>query len=458
MKRETLGSRLGFILLSAACAIGLGNIWRFPYIVGQYGGAVFVLIYLFFLVVLGLPIVTMELAVGRASKKSIAKSFETLEPKGTKWHQFSKIGIAGNYLLMMFYTTIAGWMLQYFVKMLNNDFAGLNPQAVETEFGNMLADPLSLTLWMAFVVIVCFGICSLGLKNGVERVTKVMMIALIGLMLVLAVRSVTLPGAKEGLSFYLLFDSSKLKEHGIMEVIAAAMNQAFFTMSIGIGSIAIFGSYINKDRKLFGEAITIGVLDTFVAIVAGLVIFPACFSFGIAPDSGPSLIFITLPNIFNQMNGGRIWGSLFFLFMTFASVSTVIAVFENIISCWIDGHGWSRKKAVLINIPLILLLSMPCVLGFNLWSSFQPFGAGTNVLDLEDFIVSNTLLPLGSIVYLLFCSTKYGWGWKNFTDEANTGKGAAFPKAIRIYTAYILPIIIVALLAFGYYTRFSSIA
>lgn len=454
MEREKLSSRLGFILISAGCAIGLGNVWRFPHITGQYGGAAFVLIYLFFLLVLGLPIMTMEFSVGRASRLSVAKSFEKLEPKGTKWHIFGYFAMVANYLLMMFYTTIGGWMLLYFVKMASGEFVGKNPGEIVTIFENMVASPETLIIWMIITVLLGFGICAMGLQKGVEKITKIMMSSLFVIMVVLVIRAVTLPGASEGLKFYLLPDFKKMAEAGVFEVVSAAMGQAFFTLSIGIGSMAIFGSYIDKDRALLGESLNILTLDTLVAILSGLIIFPACFSFGVSADSGPNLVFITLPNIFNSMAGGRIWGTLFFIFMSFAALSTVIAVFENIISFAMDLWNFSRKKAVIINIFLIIILSLPCALGFNVLSGITPLGAGSNIMDLEDFIVSNNLLPLGSLVYLIFCTTRYGWGWDNFINEANTGKGLKFPKWLRIYVTYIMPLIVLFVFIQGYISKF----
>lgn len=454
MKREKFGSRLGFILISAGCAIGLGNVWRFPYITGVYGGAAFVLIYLFFLAVLGLPIMVMEFAVGRASQVSAALSFDRLEPAGTKWHWYKYGAMAGNYLLMMFYTTIGGWMLLYFVKMAAGKFEGLNADQIAGEFGSLTAQPVLMTICMVIVVALCFAVCSKGLQKGVEKITKVMMIILLILMVILAIRSATLEGASEGLRFYLYPDFSKVKEAGIMNVVFAAMGQAFFTLSLGIGAIAIFGSYIDKKRTLTGEAVCVTVLDTCVALVAGMIIFPACFAFGVNPDSGPSLIFITLPNIFNSMSGGRIWGTLFFLCMFFAAASTIIAVFENILSFAMDLTGCSRKKAVLINLAAIIILSLPCILGFNVWSGFSPLGEGKNILDLEDFFVSNNLLPIGSLIYLLFCTSKIGWGWKNFRQEANTGEGLRFPKWARVYVSYVLPLIVLFIFIQGYWSMF----
>lgn len=453
-EREKFSSRLGFILISAGCAIGLGNVWRFPYITGLYGGAAFVLIYLFFLVIFGLPIMAMEFSVGRASRKSVAASFKELEPPNTKWHIFSYFAMAGNYLLMMFYTAIAGWMLAYFVKMVKGEFVGATTAQIETIFAEMTSQPAEMVFWMLLAVLIGFGICSLGLQNGVEKITKVMMSSLFVIMLILVIRAVTLPGAEEGLSFYLKPDFGKMADAGIFETVFAAMGQAFFTLSIGIGSMAIFGSYIDKERSLMGESVSILVLDTAVAIMSGLIIFPACFSFGVNPGSGPNLVFITLPNIFNAMSGGRIWGALFFVFMSFAALSTVIAVFENILSFAMDLWGWSRKKAVAVNIVLVVLLSLPCIFGFNIWSNFQPLGDGSNIMDLEDFIVSNNLLPIGSLVYLFFCVTKYGWGWDNFLNEVNAGKGMKFPKWIRIYVTYILPVLVIFMFVQGYISKF----
>lgn len=452
-QREKFGSRLGFILISAGCAIGLGNVWRFPYIVGQYGGAAFVLIYLLFLVTLGLPVMVMELSVGRASQKSAAKSFHLLEPKGTKWHLHAYTAMLGNYMLMFFYTTVAGWMLSYITRMTAGEFVGKTPDEVGAIFGGMLGDPWGQTFWMVITVVIGFAVCSLGLQKGVERITKIMMVCLIGIMAVLCIRSVTLPGAMAGLRFYLIPDFSKMVEAGLGEAIFAAMGQAFFTLSLGIGSMAIFGSYIGKERSLTGEALHICGLDTLIAFCAGLIIFPACFAFGVNPGQGPGLVFVTLPNIFNQMAGGQLWGALFFVFMSFAALSTVIAVFENIISFAGDLWGWSRQKAVGVNFLLILVLSLPCVLGFNVWSDWNLFGIG-NVQDFEDFIVSSHLLPLGSLVYLLFCVSRRGWGWENFLAEADAGKGIQFPKWVRGYCTYILPAIILFIFVMGYYTKF----
>ena len=457
--RESFSSRLGFLLISAGCAIGLGNVWRFPYITGKYGGAAFVLIYLLFLVILGLPVMVMELAVGRASQRSIAQSFHVLEPRGTKWHWYAWVGIAGNYLLMMFYTVIAGWLLLYCGKMAKGDFVGLDAEGVAGEFGALMTKPGLMTLFMAIVVVIGMTVCLQGLRNGVERVNKVMMLCLLALMLVLAVRSVTLPGGGEGLKFYLRpnFHNLAYDAEGnwiLGETIFAAMGQAFFTLSLGIGAIAIFGSYINKEYRLAGEALRIGILDTAVAFVSGLIIFPACSAFGVSPGEGPSLIFVTLPNIFNEMAFGRLWGALFFVFLCFAALSTVIAVFENIISFAMDMWGWERKKAVLVNLVAILVLSMPCVLGFNLWSGVQLMGMG--VSDFEDFLISNNILPLGSVVYLLFCVCKRGWGWDHFLKEANTGdQGLRFPKAVRFYVSWVLPAVVLFIFVMGYWNKFA---
>ncbi|MBE6760877.1 MAG: sodium-dependent transporter [Ruminococcaceae bacterium] len=457
MAREKFGSRLGFLLISAGCAIGIGNVWKFPYITGQYGGAAFVLIYLFFLAIFGIPLMTMEFAVGRASRKSCASSFKTLEPEGTKWHLASYFGMAGNYLLMMFYTNVSGWMLSYVFKMAKGDFANASSDAITASYNSMLAEPIPQIIWMVIAILLGFGICSLGLQKGVERVTKVMMVCLLGLMVVLSINSILLDGASEGIAFYLVPNFENLAKNGIFNAIYAAMSQALFTLSIGIGSMAIFGSYVGKDRTLLTESINITLLDTGVALMAGLIIFPACFSFGVDAGAGPGLIFETLPNIFAKMTGGRIWGTLFFVFLSFAALSTLIAVFENIISFAMDLLNWSRKKAVLVNIIAIIVLSIPCVLGFNLWSSFQPLGEGTGVLDLEDFIVSYNLLPLGCLVYLFFCTRKKGWGFKNFQEEANTGKGIKFPNWMRVYVSYILPVIVLAVFILGYVATFTDL-
>lgn len=457
MEREKFGSRLGFLLISAGCAIGIGNVWRFPYVAGNYGGGAFVLLYIFFLVIIGLPVMTMEFAVGRASKKSVAQSFRVLEKPGQKWHLHGKLSTVGNYLLMMFYTTVAGWMLYYFVEMAKGSFEGLDTAQVGAKFDELTSQPGTMIFWMLLVVLLGFGICSFGLQKGVERVTKVMMIALIAIMVVLAVNSMTLEGSAEGLAFYLIPDLNKMKELGILETTVAAMNQAFFTLSIGMGSMAIFGSYISRDRSLMGESVHIAVMDTFVALVAGLIIFPACFAYGVNPGQGPSLVFVTLPNIFNAMAGGRFWGALFFVFLSFAALSTVLAVFENILSICMDSFGWSRKKACLINVVLVGILSVPCCIGFNLLKGFQPLGPDTGIMDLEDFFVSNLILPFGSLIYLLFCTRKNGWGWKNFREEANAGRGLKVPGWIRGYVTYVLPVIILFLLCWGVYNVLKNV-
>lgn len=448
-QREQLGSRLGFILLSAGCAIGIGNVWKFPYMVGQYGGGAFVLIYLFFLVILGIPVMTMEFAMGRAGQRSPARLYQQLEPKGSKWHLHGYVAMAGNYILMMFYTSVAGWMLDYFVRTAGGQFVGADTDGVAAQFSQMLGDPLRMTLFMGIIVVLGFLVCSFSLQKGLERITKWMMVALLVIMVVLAINSVCTAGGSQGLRFYLVPDLARMKKVGIGNVVAGAMNQAFFTLSLGIGAMAIFGSYIGKERALMGESARVAALDTLVALCSGLIIFPACFAYGVQPDSGPSLIFITLPNIFNHMPLGRVWGSLFFVFMSFAAFSTVLGVFENIVSCTIDLSGWSRKKACLFNGILMLLLSMPCVLGFNVLSKFQPLGPGTGVLDLEDFVVSNLLLPLGSLIFIFFCTSRYGWGWKNFTKEANSGKGLKVQRWMRGYMCYVLPVLVAVILVLG---------
>lgn len=450
MERERLGSRLGFILLSAGCAIGIGNVWKFPWLVGQNGGGIFVLIYLFFLAVFGVPILTMEFAMGRAAQKSPVKLYQQLEKPGTKWHYHGVVAMVANYILMMFYTTVAGWMLQYFVDTARGKFVGADATKVSELFGDMTANPDVQTVYMGIVVVMGFAVCAMGLQNGLERITKVMMIALILLIIVLAVNSVTLDGAMEGLKFYLVPNIDAMKEVGIVRVIVSAMNQSFFTLSLGIGSMAIFGSYLGKDRALMGEAINVSVLDTFVAFTSGLIIFPACSSFGVSVNAGPALIFETLPLVFNNIPLGRLWGSLFFVFMSFAALSTVFAVFENIMSCTMDLTGWSRKKTAIINGVLMFFLSLPCVLGFNVLSSFEPLGEGKNIMDLEDFIVSNILLPVGSLVFILFCVNKrYGWGFDNFVKEANEGKGVKVRKWMRGYMTYVLPVIVLVLFIMG---------
>ena len=450
--REKFSSRLGFILISAGCAIGLGNVWRFPYITGKYGGGTFVLIYLFFLLILGLPIIVMEFAVGRASQKSVSTSFEVLEPKGTKWHIYKYFAMAGNFLLMMFYTTVGGWMLAYFVKMAKGDFVNKSSEQITGIFGALTTNRNEMIFWMILISAIGLIICSFGLEKGVEKITKVMMVSLLLIMGMLVIRAVTLPNAMEGLKFYLKPDLGKMREAGIGTTVFAAMGQSFFTLSIGIGALAIFGSYIGKERALTGEAISVTLLDTFVAIMAGMIIFPACFAFGINPGEGPGLVFVTLPNVFNEMAGGRLWGTLFFLFMTFAALSTIIAVFQNIITCARDLWGWSLKKSLLINGTLLIILGFPCVLGLTDWSFFQI--GGKNIMDIEDFLVSNNLLPIGSLIYLLFCVTRYGWGWDDFLKEANSGEGVRFPsgKLIRLYLTYVLPLIVLFIFIQGYWS------
>ena len=451
MKRESFRSRLGFLLVSAGCAIGIGNVWKFPYVTGEYGGGVFVLFYLLFLVIMGVPVLTMELAVGRASRKSAVQGYRALEPAGSKWHIHGWFCMIGCYLLMMYYTTVSGWMLGYFFKFAGGAFEGIALEAVDGVFSAMRADPMEMTVWMAVMVAAGFLVCSLGLQGGLERVTKWMMLGLLGLIVVLAVHSLTLPGAAEGVKFYLLPDFARAAEVGYGQVIMAAMNQAFFTLSLGIAAMEIFGSYMSRDNALAGEAARICGLDTLVALASGLIIFPACFSFGVQPDAGPSLIFITLPKVFTNMAGGRLWGGLFFLFMTFASFSTVIAVFENLLAGCIDNFGWSRRKAALLNGLFLLLASMPCVLGYNLWyfKAVLPNGAVGQVLDIEDFLVSNLLLPLGSLVYLLFCVTKWGWGFDKYLAEANAGRGVKMPRALKPYFQFILPVLILVILIQG---------
>lgn len=457
-EREKFGSRLGFILVSAGCAIGLGNVWKFPYITGQYGGAAFILIYLVFLAAFGLPILLCEFAVGRGSGKGMGKAFEQLEPDGTKWHYLKWISIAGNYLLMMFYTMVAGWMMYYTWKMVSGQLSGLNLEGVQAAFSSMLESVPTMMGWMIAAVLLSFAVCALGLQNGVEKITKVMMGALIVIMVVLAIHSLVLPGASAGVKFYLIPDFAQVQQHGLGTVVYAAMSQAFFTLSLGIGSMEIFGSYQSKDRSLLGEATGIVLLDTFVALTAGFIIIPACFAYGVNPDAGPSLLFITLPNVFNNMAGGRVWGIFFFLFMSFAALSTVIAVFENIVSFCMDMKGMERKKAVGLNIVLVILLSIPAVLGFNVLSGLQPLGTGTNIMDLEDFLVSYNLLPLGSMIFVLFCVKRNGWGWTSFIEEINTGKGkrVSGTKLLQFYMTYVLPLIITIVYLKGYYDTFKK--
>ena len=451
MQREKFGSRLGFILISAGCAIGLGNVWRFPFITGQYGGAAFVLMYLVFLCILGLPIMVMEFAVGRGSQSSIARAFNRLEPAGTHWHKYKWIGGAGNYLLMMFYTTVAGWMLAYVPKMATGQFVGADAAQTQAIFSAMLADPAEVVFWMVLTCAIAILICSMGVQKGVERVTKVMMLALLAILGVLVVRALTLPGAGEGVSFYLLPDFSKIfaSPDTFFEAAYAAMGQAFFTLSIGMGSMTIFGSYIDKHRSLMGEAATIGALDTGVALATGLIIFPACFAFGVAPDSGPGLVFITLPSVFEQMWLGQVWGTLFFVFMSFAALSTVIAVFEGILRFSMDQWGWSRKRAVIVNLIAIPLLSLPCALGFNVLSDVVMPGVG-DIQTVEDFLVSSNIMPLGSLVFVLFCVSRRGWGWENFLAEANEGTGLKFPGWLHNWMRFGVPVLVVIILIMGW--------
>ena len=453
-ERETFGSRLGFILVSAGCAVGLGNVWKFPYMTGKYGGAAFILIYLVFLVLLGLPILVSEFAVGRSSRLSTARAFHKLEPEGSNFHKYSYMGMIGNYMLMMFYTMVAGWMMYYCYVMATGKLSGASSDEVSGFFSNLMTSTGTMTGWMIAAVLLAFGVCSLGLKNGIERITKVMMICLFALIVVLAVHSVTLDGAMEGVKFYLVPNLDNIREAGLGNVIFGALSQAFFTLSIGIGAMEIFGSYMGKECTLAGESVNILILDTFVALMAGLIIIPACFAFSVEPGAGPGLVFITLPNVFNQMAGGRLWGALFFLFMSFAALSTVIAVFENILSFAMDLWGWKRNKAVVFNIVLIIILSMPAILGFGPWSGIQILGEGTNIMDLEDFIISNNILPLGSVVFVIFCASKNGWGWDNFIKEANTGSGLKFPKFIRNYMLWVIPAVVAVIYLKGYYDMF----
>ena len=446
MKRESFQSRLGFILVSAGCAIGIGNVWRFPYVAGQNGGGIFVLFYLIFLLCMGVPVLTMELAVGRAGRSSAVISYKALEKPGQKWHIHGWICLLGCYLLMMYYTTVSGWMLSYFVKFASGNFTkGMDSETVGSVFGSLLADPGEMGFWMAVTVLAGFLVNSFGLQKGLERITKVMMSALLCLIVILAVHSFMLEGAGEGIRFYLFPDIHKAADAGLGNVITAAMNQAFFTLSLGIGAMEIFGSYMPRGNTLAGEAVRISILDTFVAMMAGLIIFPACFSYGVQPDAGPSLIFVTLPNVFVNMAGGRIWGTLFFLFMTFASFSTVIAVFENLLANFIDNFGWSRKKASVVNCIAVFLASLPCVLGYNVWSSLRLIG-GRDVLDSEDFLVSNLLLPLGSLIFLLFCVSRWGWGFDKYLEEVNTGNGLKISRKLKWYFQFVLPVLIVIIL------------
>ena len=452
-QREQLASRLGFLLLSAGCAIGLGNVWRFPYITGKYGGAVFLVVYLLFLIFVGLPVLVMEFSVGRATQRNMAHALEKLEPRGSWWHRFGILSPVGNYILMMFYIPIAGWMLCYCWFMLSGRLA-VPTEQVPGVFGGMLADPGLLLFWTVVVSAVCFAICGQGLQRGVERVVKIMMLGLLVIMLGLALHSCFLEGGSEGLEFYLKPDFGRAVDAGFLALLNDAMNQAFFTLSVGMGSMCIFGSYLKKDRSLTQESVLIVALDTFVALTAGLIIFPACFAFGVTPDAGPGLIFITLPNIFNNMAWGRFWGALFFVFMSAAALTTVIAVLENIISHFMDTYEWTRKKAVKVNCIVLTLCTLPCIFGFNIWSDIQPLGAGSTIMDLEDFIISNNLLPLGSLIFCLFCCQRYGWGWDKFIAEADTGAGMKFPKFLRFYLTWILPVVLLVIFVEGYIQKF----
>lgn len=456
MEREKLKSRLGFILISAGCAIGIGNVWKFPYITGQYGGAIFVLIYLACLLIMGVPALTAEFTLGRAAQASPVRLYQKLEAPGQKWHIHGYVALAANYLLMMFYTTVSGWMIQYFLLTATGRFEGLDTTGVGDVFASVCADPLTMVIFMAVAVISGFIVCALGVQNGLEKVTKVMMLALLAIMVVLAVNSIFLPGASAGLEFYLKPNPDAVKEHGLINIIIAAMNQAFFTLSLGAGSMAIFGSYIGRERSLLGESVNVALLDTFVAISSGLIIFPACFAYGVDVGSGPSLLFVTLPNIFNNLPYGRVWGTLFFVFMTFAALSTVFAVFENIISCTLDMFKISRKRACFINGIIMFVLSLPCALGFNLLSFIKPLGENTNIMDLEDFLVSNILLPLGSIVFILFAVSKHGFGWDKFIAEANAGKGLKLSRHLRIYYKFVLPVIIFIIFVIGLISYFKA--
>lgn len=455
-EREKFGSRLGFVLVSAGCAIGIGNVWKFPYITGMYGGAAFILMYLGFLVVLGLPIMVCEFAIGRASRQGMGRALEKLEPQGTHWHYLKWISILGSFLLMMFYTMVGGWMLYYAYLEATGALAGLSGDGVAAAFSQMLGSPQTLLLWTVVAIVISLGACALGLQKGVEKVTKVMMLFLLGLMVVLAANSLFLPNASQGIRFYLVPDFHAVAEKGIGNAVFAAMSQAFFTLSLGIGAMEIFGSYMDRKKRITGEAINIVLLDTFVALMAGFIIIPACFAFGVEPDSGPSLLFITLPRLFNSMKGGRIWGTLFFVFMSFAALTTIITVFENIVAMFMDMGGWSRKKAVGVNFVLITVLALPAILGFNLLSGVQPLGADSTIMDLEDFLVSSNLLPLGSLAFVLFCVRKNGWGFDRFLKEANKGDGVRFPKGIRLYMQYVLPVVVSLIYLKGYYDTFKA--
>ncbi len=456
--RERLGSRLGFILLSAGCAIGVGNVWKFPTVTGQNGGGFFVLFYLLFIVIMGLPVLTMEFSVGRAAQKSPVRIYHALAPEKKPWRVHGYLALIGNLLLMMFYTSVTAWMIEYFVYMVSGKFVGMTHiDQISGVFDGMLAQPLVLVLFVALVVVFGFGVCSMKLQNGLEKITKYMMLALLAIMIFLAINSFTLPGAKEGLSFYLVPNVDRLLDpshNGIWGVIVAAMTQAFFTLSLGIGSMAIFGSFIDKERSLLGEAVSVASLDTAVAFISGLIIFPACMSFGVEVSAGPALIFKALPLVFNNMWGGRVFGSFFFVFMSFAALSTILAVFQNILSCTQDLFGWSKKKACIIDGIVLFVLALPCVFGFNIWDGLVSLGKLTSVLDLEDYIVSNILLPLGALIFVLFCTSKFGWGWENFTKEANEGRGLKVKKWMYYYMKFVLPILIGVILVISVVSPF----
>ena len=456
MEKEQFKSRLGFILVSAGCAIGLGNVWKFPYICGENGGAAFIVIYLVCLTMLGLPMLICEYAIGRASRKSLIKAYSVLEPEGTSWGKIGYICYVGNYVLMMFYTMVGGWMMYYVYLMASGRFTGFDSEGVQGEFNTMLSNPGLMMIFTLVIILLSFGICALGLEKGVEGITKIMMMFLIVLMIIMAIRSLTLSGSEEGLRYYLVPDFARLKSKGVFNVVFAAMTHAFFTLSIGMGSMEIFGSYLSKERKLVGEGISVTLLDTFVALVAGIIIIPSCFAYGVEPGAGPSLLFITLPNVFNHMPSGRLWGTCFFAFMTFAAMSTVIAVFENIVKMTHDATGWERRKCVGVNIVVIAALSIPAVLGYNVLSGVQPLGAGSTIMDFEDFIVSYNILPLGSIIAVLFCVHKNGWGWENFLAEVNTGEGIAFPDKLKYYMAYVVPALGIIIYLGGYYDMFHT--
>lgn len=450
--REELATRLGFLLLSAGCAIGLGNVWRFPYITGRYGGAYFLAVYFFFLLAVGLPIIIMEFAIGRASRKNMGNALHMLEPVGTKWHKMGCFALIGSMLLMMFYVPVSSWLIAYCFHTASGAL-NLPPQEVGQFFGTMLSEPIPMIGWSLIVIAIGVGVCSFGVQKGVEKCVKILMLGLLLLLIVLAGNSLTMSGAGEGMKFYLAPSWERVMEAGFFNMVNDAMNQAFFTLSVGIGAMLIFGSYFNKNKALTGEALYIVGLDTFVAIMAGIIIFPACFTYGVEPNAGPGLIFITLPNVFNEMAGGAFWGTLFFIFMAAASLTTVIAVFENIISYYMDVHEWSRKTATVVTGVSIAILMLPCIFGFNIWADFAPLGEGSNILDLEDFIISNNMLPIGSFLILLFCTSRYGWGFDKFLEEANIGEGIKFPRYVRFYLSYILPVIMFFVFIQGY-TRF----